>query len=48
MSIDEGMPSEVALVYFLVEFYRNLSSFLFLSGHIVPSMEDNAIRGYAV
>ena len=41
------MPSEVALVCFLGEFYRNLSRFLLGQGIVVPCMEDYAKRGYA-
>lgn len=36
ISIDEGLPSEVALVCFLGEFYR-FESFFVLSGHGCPS-----------
>lgn len=36
ISIDKGLPSEVVLVCFISGFYRNLSRFLFLSGHSGP------------
>lgn len=45
ISIDEGMPSEVAIVCLFPEFYRNFSRFLSCQGIVIPCMEDNAIRG---
>ena len=45
ISIDEGMPAEVAIVCLFPEFYRNLGRFLSCQGIVIPCMEDNAIRG---
>ena len=44
ISIDEGLPSEVALVCFLGEFYRILSRFLFCQGMVVSQKRTKAAK----